>query len=122
MAAAVVIQSSKITDISQRILRIIGTLKISGTPYPAGAVGIPLDSVISALPEAQGVVKRVILTSLTGTGYIYQRLQTGNLMILQVPPNGSLTTAAPLQEIPSSLNMQGINNDLIDFEAELLRG
>lgn len=121
MAAAIVVQSGYTTDVSQRLLRILGTLKVTGTPYPVG--GIALDSVLLALPEAttNSGVKRCILTSLNGTGYIYQRLSTGKMMILQIPPNGSLTTAAPLQEIPSSTNMQGVNNDVIDFEAEFLR-
>jgi hypothetical protein len=103
-------------------LRIQGTITVSGTPYPAG--GIPLDSVLLALPEAvtNSGVRRCILTSLKGTGYIYQRIaSTGKMMILQVPVNGSLTTAAPLNELPSSTNMQGIQQDVIDFEAEFLR-
>ena len=121
MAAAIVVQSGYITDNSQRLLRIQGQIKVTGTPYPAG--GIALDSVLLALPEAttNSGVRRCILTSLLGTGYIYQRLSNGKMMILQLPPNGSLTTAAPLQELPSSTNMQGINNDLIDFEAEFIR-
>lgn len=121
MAAAIVVQSGYITDNSQRLLRIQGTLKVTGTPYPPG--GIALDSVLLALPEAttNSGVRRCILTSVNGTGYIYQRLSNGKMMILQVPPNGSLTTAAPLQEIPSSTNMNGINNDVIDFEVELIR-
>lgn len=123
MAASLQVQNipNLIVDNSQRIMRILGTIKVLGTPYPPG--GIALDSVLLALPQAttNSGVKRCILTSLNGTGYIYQRLSNGNMMILQVPPNGSLTTAAPLQEIPSSTNMQGINNDLLDFEAEFLR-
>lgn len=122
MANAVIqVQSGYLTSIDQRMLRIQGTLKVVGTSYVPG--GLPLDSVLSALPEAttNSGVKRCIITSLTGTGYIYQRLSNGKMMILQVPVNGSLTTAAPLNEIPASTNMQGINNDVLDFEAEFLR-
>lgn len=121
MAVLVVVQPGYKTDNSQRVLRIFGTLKITGTPYIPG--GIQLDSILLALPEAttNSGVQRCLLNSLTGTGYIYQRLSNGKIMILQVPVNGSLTTAAPLNEIPASTNMQGINNDLIDFEAEFIR-
>ena len=121
MAVLVVVQSGYITSIDQRRLIIQGQLKITGTPYIPG--GVQLDPILLALPEAttNSGVRRCILTSLSGTGYIYQRLSNGKIMILQVPVNGSLTTAAPLNEIPASTNMQGINNDLIDFEAEFLR-
>lgn len=122
MANAVIqVQSGYTTDISQRILRINGQLKVVGSSYIPG--GLQLDSVLLALPEAttNSGVKRCIITSLSGTGYIYQRLSNGKMMILQVPVNGSLTTAAPLNEIPASTNMQGINNDVLDFEAQFLR-
>ena len=122
MANAVIsVQSGYITDNSQRLLRIQGNLKVVGSSYIPG--GLALDSVLLALPEAttNSGVRRCILTSLSGTGYIYQRLSNGKMMILQVPVNGSLTTAAPLNEIPASTNLQGINNDVIDFEAEFIR-
>lgn len=122
MANAVIqVQAGYTTDNSQRILRIQGTLKVVGSSYIPG--GLALDSVLLALPEAttNSGVKRCIITSLSGTGYIYQRLSNGKMMILQVPVNGSLTTAAPLNEIPASTNMQGINNDTLDFEAQFLR-
>lgn len=121
MASVIQVQSGYITSIDQRMLRIQGQLKVVGTPYIPG--GLALDSVLLALPEAttNTGVRRCVITSLTGTGYIYQRLSNGKMMILQVPVNGSLTTAAPLNEIPASTNMQGINNDVLDFEAEFLR-
>lgn len=122
MANAVIqVQSGYITDNSQRLLRIQGTLKVVGTSYIPG--GLALDSVLLALPEAttNSGVRRCIITSLNGTGYIYQRLSNGKMMILQVPVNGSLTTAAPLNEIPASTNLQGVNNDVLDFEAEFIR-
>lgn len=119
--AVIVVQSGYITTIDQRRLTIQGTLKVVGASYIPG--GLTLDSVLLALPEAttNSGVRRCILTSLTGTGYIYQRLSNGKMMILQVPVNGSLTTAAPLNEIPASTNLQGVNNDVIDFEAEFIR-
>lgn len=99
----------------------INVTPVSGT-YPAG--GIPFDSVLLALPgvTTNSGVRFAQIQSSLGSGYIYQRIpSTGNMMILQVPPNGSLTTAAPLQQIPSSTNMQGIAQDTIEFVASVLR-
>ena len=111
-------------DNTQKRIHLYGTLVISpanGT-YPVG--GIPLDAVLLAIPEvttSKGV-KFFQAQSYIGSGYIYQRIDaTGTLMILQVPPNGSLTTAAPLQQIPSNLNMQGVCNDNIVFSCSFLR-
>ena len=122
--ATLSVQAGYIVDNTQKLIKINGTIKVAaiGGTYPAG--GIVLDSVLSALPEAttNSGVKRCILTSLTGTGYIYQRIaSTGKMMVLQVPVNGSLTTAAPLNEFPSSGNIQGIVNDSIDFEVSFFR-
>lgn len=127
MALSIQINPGVKADNTQKFIRIQGTLSVIGTgSYPVG--GLPWDSVLLALPDCttNSGVRRTIFTSLTGTGYIYQRVgamgaTNGTMMILQIPPNGSLTTAAPLQQIPSSLNMQGIQNDLIDFEAEVIR-
>lgn len=121
-AAALVVQPGYIVDNTQRKVIVSGRLKVTGTVYEAG--GIALDSVLLAIPEVttNSGVRRCILTSDTGTGYIYQRIAaTGTMMILQVPPSGSLTTAAPLDELPSSTTLTGINNDAINFEAEFLR-
>ena len=95
----------------------------SGT-YPAG--GIPFDSVLLSDPSCAATtnsgIKFTLIQSEIGSGYIYQRIpSTGRMMILQVPPNGSLTTAAPLQQIPSSTNMQGVCNDVIGCHATFLR-
>ena len=123
MALALTVQTGYLVDNTQKKQIVSGALKVTGSGnYPVG--GIALDSVIKAIPEVttNSPIRRIILTSDTGTGYIYQRIpSTGNMMILQVPPNGSLTTAAPLQQIPSSTNMQGVQNDTINFEAEILR-
>ena len=98
-----------IVDNTQKLIHIHGALVINGTVYEAG--GIPLDSVLLALPEAttNSGVAYCILTDDTGSGYVFQRIpSTGTMMILQVPPSGSLTTAAPLQQLPSSTSLQGI--------------
>lgn len=122
MAQTLSVQSGYTVDNTQRLVKIIGTITCTGTPYPVG--GISLDSVLLAIPEVttNSGVLRCTLQSKTGTGYIYQRIAaTGNMMVLQVPPSGSLTTAAPLQQFDSAQNTQGINNDLIDFEAYFKR-
>lgn len=109
-------------DNTQKRIHLYCQVLVAGTVYPVG--GIPLDSVLLALPEitTNSPVQRTEIQSDAGSGYIYQRIpSTGNMMILQVPPNGSLTTAAPLQQIPSSLNMQGIINDIISVHATFLR-
>lgn len=124
MALAITISSGYIVDNTQKKIIISGNLTVTGTGnYPAGGI-LGLDAAVLALPEAQtnSGIKRITLQSNNGTGYIYQRISsTGALMILQVPPAGSLTTAAPLQQIPSSTNMQGVQNDSIGFVAEMLR-
>lgn len=116
------------TDNTQKRIHLYGQLVISGTVYPAG--GIPLDSVLLALPgiTTNAGVKFFQAQSEFGSGYIYQRVRPsatsdtgGVLMILQVPPNGSLTTAAPLQQVPSSINTQGIVNDYINFHCTFNR-
>jgi hypothetical protein len=94
----------------------------SADTYPVG--GPALDSVLLALPEitTNSGVKYTQIQSAIGSGYIYQRIpSTGKMMILQVPPNGSLTTAAPLQQIPSSTNMNGVFNDVIELHATFIR-
>lgn len=109
----------------QRCQTFYGTLTVSAFAdiYPAG--GMALDSVLQAalLPTSNQAPLRVLIYSAKGSGYIYQRIaSSGKLMILQVPPNGSLTTAAPLQELPSAANsLSGVFNDTIRFEATYLR-
>jgi hypothetical protein len=111
-------------DNTQKRIHIYGQINVTpanGT-YPVG--GIPFDSVLlgqSGVTTNSGV-KYTQIQSAAGSGYIYQRIpSTGKMMILQIPPNGSLTTAAPLQEIPSGTNMQGVVNDTIEFRATVLR-
>jgi len=105
----------------QKTTTLSGRMTIVGTGnYPVG--GIPLDSVILALPEATGVIARVLLTSDVGSGYIWQRQPlTGKAMGLQVPPTGSLTTAAPLQQLPSTIDNVTLQNEVINFVAVVKR-
>lgn len=107
--ASLAVNPGYIVDNTQKLIQIHGSLVLSGTVYEAG--GVPLDSVLLALPEVttNSGVAFCILTDDTGSGYIFQRIpSTGTMMILQVPPSGSLTTAAPLQQLPSNTNLQGI--------------
>jgi lipoprotein signal peptidase len=119
--AALTVNAGYIVDNSQKFVIIRGSMVLSGTVYEAG--GVPLDAVLLALPEAttNSGVAWCIMTDDTGSGYIFQRIaSTGAMMILQVPPNGSLTTAAPLQQLPSSTNLSNIGNR-IHFEAGFKR-
>lgn len=90
---------------------------IPGTGYEVG--GIPFDSVIlkqSGVQTNSGVREALIWSTL-GTGYIYQRSPTGNLIILQVPPTGSLTTAAPLQQLSSAAgSLSEVQNDILQVK------
>jgi hypothetical protein len=111
-------------DNTQKRIHLYARLQFSAPTdtYPAG--GVPLDSVLLAIPEitTNSGVRFTDIQSEAGSGYIYQRIPaTGRMMILQVPPNGSLTTAAPLQQIPSSTNMNGVYNDNIAIHATFLR-
>lgn len=105
----------------QKTTTISGRMTITGSGnYPAG--GFTLDSVIKAIPECQGAIMRVVVTSDVGSGYIYQRIPTtGKLMPLQVPPSGSLTTAAPLQQVPSTLDQNTFASEVLNFVATILR-
>ena len=109
-------------DFTATSLHLYCQLSVAGTVYPAG--GIALDSVLLALPQVTtaGGVQVADIQSKSGSGYLYQRIgATGKMMVLQVPPNGSLTTAAPLQQFPSSGNVQGIVNDNISCHAVFIR-
>jgi hypothetical protein len=103
----------------QRWQEFIGTLAVSarGDTYPAG--GMALDSVLgAALPiESNSAPIAVLVWGIMG--YIYTRIpSSGKLMVLQVPPTGSLTTAAPLQELSSASNsLSGVFADTITFRA-----
>lgn len=111
-------------DNTQKRIYLTCTLQFSAAAdvYPAG--GVPLDAVLLAVSgvTTNSGVQDAEIRSQSGSGYIYQRIAaTGTMMILQIPPNGSLTTAAPLQQIASSTNMQGVFNDSIYCKASFLR-
>lgn len=89
--------------------------------YPVG--GIPLLAVLKAACLPTGPLKTLEVWSTAGSGYIYDYIDaTGALMILQVPPSGSLTTAAPLQQLSSAANsLSGVFLDTIRFRARFVR-
>ena len=108
----------------QRTVKYVGNLTLSafGDTYPVG--GIPLKSVLAAalMPTTNSNPLYVQVTG-AQAGYIYQYIpSTGNLMVLQVPPSGSLTTAAPLQQLGSNANsLSGVFQDVLQFEVCYLR-
>jgi len=118
---ALTVQTGYTVTNDQRTETISGRMLITGTGnYPVG--GLPLDSVILAIPECTGSIMRVVCTSDVGSGYIWQRIpSTGKLMGLQVPPSGSLTTAAPLQQLPSTIDNNTLVNEAINFVATIKR-
>ena len=88
--ATLTVNAGYIVDNTQKFVIIHGSMVLGGTVYEVG--GVPLDSVLLALPEAttNSGVAWCILTDDTGSGYIFQRIKaTGTMMILQVPPSGS---------------------------------
>jgi hypothetical protein len=124
LATLSIVQGSQSYDNTQKRITMYCQLQLSSptATYPVG--GIPLDSVLLSDPgvTTNSGVKWTDIRSDLGTGYIYQRIpSTGTMMILQVPPSGSLTTAAPLQQIPSSTDLHGVYNDVIGCRATFLR-
>lgn len=122
-AAAIVVGASPLQTNDQSTVTYIGTLTVTGTEYPVG--GIALDSALQAalLPRSNQAPLYVYLFSTLGTGYVYTRIPgSGKMMILQVPPSGSLTTATPMQQLTSAANsLSGVNADVISFEARYKR-
>src|SRR5438445_13558097 len=103
----------------QRWQEFIGTLAISarGDTYPAG--GMAFDSVLGAALPIETNSRPIAVLVWGMMGYIYTRIpSSGKLMALQVPPTGSLTTAAPLQELSSAANsLSAVFADTITFRA-----
>lgn len=118
-----VVSSSIRRGNAQQFVIYNGVLRASSATdtYPAG--GFELKSVLNAALIANGTLDYVAAWSTSGSGYVYQYIpSTGKLMVLQVPPTGSLTTAAPLQQLSSADNsMSGVAADRIFFEAGYLR-
>lgn len=115
MAAALTVVTKHATN-DGKWERFTGTLTVGAGTYIPG--GLPLDSVLLAalLPKSNSKPLYVLLFSTTGSGYIYQRIEsTGNMMVLQVPLSGSLTTAAPLQELLAGSTLSAVQADTIRF-------
>jgi hypothetical protein len=123
MAVAVIIIDPTFKQTNdQRFQTFKGKLTVGPGTYPVG--GLALDSVFLAtlLPTGGTKPRTCWLASLTGSGYIYQRIDsTGNMMVLQVPPSGSLVTAAPLQQLQSGSTLSAVQADVIEFECSYLR-
>lgn len=121
MAVAVISISAGYTiDNTQRTSVIDCALTVGPGTYPNG--GLPLAALLEALSGATGKLATVLLWSDTASGYIYQFVKaTGNMMILQVPPSGSLVTAAPLQQLPSGSTLSAVQADTIHAQVRFLR-
>lgn len=100
-----------------------GLLSLSafGDTYPVG--GIPIIAALRAACMPTGPLKSLMVWSAAGSGYIYDFIDaTGTIMVLQVPPTGSLTSAAPLQQLGSNANsLSGVFEDTIRFRAQYVR-
>jgi hypothetical protein len=118
MAQAVITITSHEGTNDQKFERHVGLLTVGPGTYSPG--GLALASVLlnTVYPKSNSGPYGIILYSTTGSGYIYQFIKsTGNMMILQVPLTGSLTTAAPLVEILAGSTLSQVQNDIIFFEA-----
>ena len=121
-APVITVQAIALQDNTQRIQRFVGTLTIgpANATYPAETGGIPIQAVLAAAlsPASSSGPKTLYLLSTLGLGYIYTYIvSTGKMQILQVPPTGSLTTAAPLQQLGSNANsLSGVAADVIAFD------
>jgi hypothetical protein len=115
MAAALTIATYHGSN-DQRFEEFIGTILVGSGTYVPG--GLALDSALQAalLPKTNSKPLAVLLWSNKGSGYIYQRIAaTGNMMILQTPLSGSLTTAAPLSELLAGSTLSAVQADEIGF-------
>lgn len=121
MSAVVVnILPGYVQDNLQRSVLYTGELTIGpfGALYPEG--GIPLYQALLAalMPTTNDQVPHSAeFWSTKGTGYIFTYIKaTGCLMVLQVPPSGSLTTAGPLQQLSDATNsLSEVSQDVIGF-------
>jgi len=123
MAVAAITVSGVTRTNDQKTEIFFGTLKFGniGDSYVPG--GLAFDTVLTAalLPNSNQAPIYVVLNG-SQIGYIYQRIpSTGKLMILLVPPTGSLTTQAPLQELNAGNTLSAVQADVVNFEARYLR-
>ena len=118
MATAVITVSGVTQTNDQTTQRFYGTLTIGkvGDSYIPGGLALDTALLAALLPNSNSAP---IYTNIYGAqiGYIYQRIpSTGKLMILEVPPSGSLTTQAPLQELNAGNTLSAVQADSITFE------
>lgn len=121
-APVVTVRPGFVQDNVQHSQQFTGEITIADrlATYPVGGIPI-LAALIAALFPTSNDPKphSVQLWSTTGTGYIYTYIKsTGCMMVLQIPPAGSLTTAAPLQELGSNAaSLSEVAADVIQFVA-----
>lgn len=123
MATPLVVTVGKnpVQDNWQHTQRFRCTVTISDGIYPVG--GIPIDAPLKAAlnPTSNNGPRAIQAVSLNGSGYIYDYIRsTGKLMVLDVPPSASLTSAAKLQELNSD-NFHGVSQDTIQLTVEYAR-
>jgi hypothetical protein len=121
MSVSVVVKPGFVQDNVQHSVEYTGELTIgagASDVYPAGGIPI-LAALIAALFPTTNDTKPhyVELHSTLGTGYIYTYIKsTGCMMVLEVPPSASLTTAGPLQQLTSGANsLSEVSADVIAF-------
>lgn len=123
MAAALVITFGKgpVQDNWQHTQRFRTSITISDGIYPVG--GIPLDKAMAAAfqPTSNVGPRAVQAISLNGSGFMYDYIRTtGKLMVLVIPPSGSLTSQSPLQELNSDA-FHKVSLDTIQITVEYNR-
>lgn len=126
LATISVVAGSVVQSNEQRLQKFFGVLSFSAPTDTYPANGFIFDSAMLTALAAAGFLpesnRGMLYATFTSTaGYVYTRIpSTGRLQVLQVPPTGSLTTAAPLQQYPSSA-ISGIWADTVGFEVGYLR-
>ena len=91
-----------VQDNWQRTQRFRCKLVFGDGIYPVG--GIPINAALAAalFPTSNKGPRNVFAQSILGSGFVYDYIRsTGCLMVLLVPPSGSLTSQAPLQQLNS---------------------
>ena len=124
MATALIVVGGGFTQTNdQRTQKFYGTLTIGnpGDSYIPGGLPLKLALASALMPNTNRDPIRIKVDG-ANMGYIYQYIpSTGKLMILEVPPSGSLTTQAPLQELNAGDTLSAVQADAISFEATYLR-
>lgn len=122
--AVVTVQPGFVQDNLQRSQMFTGQLTIGpdiNAVYPTGGIPVLAALIAALFPTSNDPGPHSVeFWSTKGSGYIYTYIKsTGTMMILQAPPAGSLTTAAPLQQLGSnSQSLSGVViGDVIGFRA-----